>query len=246
MNREQTFSHKQVRTFQPEKLSAPRDFFIPKVIQNVATKKTAYKNTVIKDDGDELPLILEIGAGKGKHALSFAAAHPEKHLIAIERTRNKFEAFTKLFDQQQMDNLTPIHADAIAWTVHAIPPESLTSIYLLYPNPEQHNPNQQWLNMPFFEFLLSRLQVGGEVILATNIESYIDNAEQQAASIWQLPNSRHQVPHDSQRTHFEVKYLARGETCWQLTMTKPEGYETRFDSWYAEVDSAANKNSLSK
>lgn len=231
MNHEQTLSHKQVRVFQPEKLSAPRDFFIPEVIQNTANK----------DDGDKLPLILEIGAGKGKHALSFAAVHPKKHLIAIERTRNKFEAFTKLFNQQLLDNLTPIHADAIAWTVHAIPPDSLASIYLLYPNPEQHNPNQQWLNMPFFEFLLSRLQVGGEVILATNIESYMDNAEQQALSIWQLPNRRHKVLSDSQRTHFEVKYLARGETCWQLTMTKPEGYKTRFDNWFAEEDSVNDK-----
>ena len=38
---------------------------------------------------------------------------------------------------------------------------------------------------------------------------------------------------DSQRTHFEVKYLARGETCWQLNMRKPDGYQTRFDNWQA-------------
>ncbi|HCI30894.1 MAG TPA: SAM-dependent methyltransferase, partial [Psychrobacter sp.] len=82
--------------------------------------------------------------------------------------------------------------------------------YLFFnPNPEQHNPNQQWLNMPFFEFLLSRLQVGGEIILATNIQSYMDNAEHQAAKLWCLPNNRYRVPVDSQRTHFEVKYLAR-------------------------------------
>ncbi|MEJ6070296.1 SAM-dependent methyltransferase, partial [Psychrobacter sp. 16-Bac2893] len=35
----------------------------------------------------------------------------------------------------------------------------------------------------------------------------------------------------SQRTHFEVKYLARQETCWELSMKKPEGYQTRFDKW---------------
>ncbi|MFT5120871.1 MAG: tRNA (guanine-N7-)-methyltransferase, partial [Psychrobacter glaciei] len=28
-------------------------------------------------------------------------------------------------------------------------------------------------------------------------------------------------------------YLARGETCWELTMRKPEGYKTRFDDWHA-------------
>ena len=209
-------SHQQQRAFQPQKLSAPRDFIMPDILVDA-----------------ELPLVLEIGAGKGKHALSFALQHPDKHLIAIERTRNKFDAFAKMAAQQKSCNLSEIHADAIAWIVHAIAPNSIERIFILYPNPEQHNPNQQWLNMPFFEFLLSRLQVGGEVVLATNIEAYMDNAEQQANEVWGLPNTRHKVASDSQRTHFEVKYLARGETCWQLNMRKPDGYQTRFDNWRA-------------
>ena len=213
-------SHQQQRAFQPQKLSAPRDFIMPQVLVDA-----------------ELPLMLEIGAGKGKHALSFAQQNPDKHLIAIERTRNKFDAFAKLAAQQKSSNLSAIHADAIAWIVHAIAPNSIECIFILYPNPEQHNPNQQWLNMPFFEFLLSRLQVGGEVVLATNIEAYMDNAEQQANELWCLPNTRHKVASDSQRTHFEVKYLARGETCWQLNMRKPEGYQTRFDTWQANLAS---------
>ena len=207
-------SHQQERAFQPQRLSAPRDFVMPEAALKPKSS-----------------LVLEIGAGKGKHALSFAMQNPDKHLIAIERTRNKFEAFKKLAAQQNSANLTAIHADAIAWIVHAIAPNSIDSIYILYPNPEQHNPNQQWLNMPFFEFLLSRLQVGGEIILATNIETYMDNAKQQANEIWRLPNTRSQVASSSHRTHFEVKYLARQETCWQLSMTKPEGYQTRFDKW---------------
>ncbi|MBF2719908.1 DUF938 domain-containing protein [Psychrobacter sp. NG254] len=209
-------THQQERAFQPQKLSAPRDFIIPKTIA---------------DTEDETPLILEIGAGKGKHALSFALQNPDKHLIAIERTRNKFEAFSKLARSQQLRNLDAIHADAIAWTVHAIKPNSLAKIFILYPNPEQHNPNQQWLNMPFFEFLLSRLQVDGEVILVTNIEAYMNDAERQATKVWCLPSVRYRVPKDSQRTHFEVKYLARQEVCWELSIRKPKWYKTRFDHW---------------
>ena len=207
-------SHRNARAFRPEKLSAPRDFCVPEVVHQTDT-----------------PIVLEIGAGKGKHALRFAIANPNSHIIAIERTRTKFEAFDKLAKAQALPNLTPIHADAIAWTVHAVPPASLQQIYLLYPNPEAHNPNQQWLNMPFFEFLLSRLQAGGKITLVTNIESYMDNAEQQATILWQLPSMRYRVHSDSQRTHFEIKYLARGETCWELVMQKPEGYQTRFDDW---------------
>ncbi len=227
MLNQEELSHKQSRLFQADKLSPPRDFAIPKSL--ASSKKI------------EQSLVLEIGTGKGKHALLFANRNPNKQLIAIERTRNKFEAFAKLATEHNLTNLTPVHADAIAWIVHAIKPNTVACIYILYPNPEQHNPNQQWLNMPFFEFLLSRLCEGGEVILATNIESYMDNAQQQAKSVWCLPTLREKVAADSQRTHFEVKYLARDETCWQLTMTKPKGYKTRFDDWIT----ALKINSLS-
>ena len=219
MSKNHKLSHKQSRAFQPEKLSRPRDFSIPIVLTRIEATKQA--------------LVLEIGAGKGKHALLFAGANLDKQLIAIERTRTKFEAFTKLAQAQKLDNLTAIHADAIAWIVQAIAPNSVEQLYILYPNPEPNNPNQQWLNMPFFEFLLSRLKVGGEIILATNIEKYMDNAEEQAKTLWCLPTVRHQVPINSQRTHFEIKYLARQEACWQLTMTKPKGYQTRFNNWEA-------------
>lgn len=212
-------THKQTRPFQPQKLSLPRHFELSDIIAQAENTGS--------------PLNIEIGAGKGKHAMMFAKTHPDEYLIAIERTRNKFEAFSKLIFEHRLDNLEAVHADAIPWLVHAIAPNSVNSTYILYPNPEQHNPNQQWLNMPFFEFLLSRLKVGGEIILATNIEGYSNHAEHQANNIWRLPTVRQEVSPDSQRTHFEIKYLARGETCWQLNMTKPEGYQTRFDHWKA-------------
>ena len=220
MSPELTLSHHQQRAFHPEKLSAPRDF--SPSMQNISSTDANVSHN---------PLVLEIGAGKGKHALLFASQNPDTQLVAIERTRNKFEAFAKLAVQQKLTNLIPVHADAIAWIVHAIKPNSVAYIYILYPNPEPHNPNQQWLNMPFFEFLLSRLREGGQVIVVTNIESYMDNAEQQAKLLWYLPTLREQVASDSQRTHFEIKYLARQEVCWQLTITKPKNYNTRFDNW---------------
>lgn len=228
-----------MRLFQPDKLNPPRGFQpLPAHLRQAA-------------------LALEIGAGKGKHALQHALDNPNLHLVAIERTKNKYTAFanalrhalseqsgsdqnsgdkqlnkgTQTATQITVGNLTAIHADAIAWVVHALPPACLQQVYLLYPNPEPHNPNQQWLNMPFFEFLLSRMQDQASIVLASNIGDYIDQAQKQAIWHWQLPCVRHRVAADANRTHFESKYLARGETCWQLIISKPAGYCTRFDNW---------------
>lgn len=198
-----------VRQFQAHRMQAPRDF-------------VAISNT---------PICVEIGAGKGKHALLFAAQYPEKTLYAIERTREKFLSMQKQHQLEGQAHLKPIHADALPWIVHALFPEQVEQFFILYPNPEPHNPAQRWLNMPFFEFLLSRLKPNGTITIASNIPEYIAEAEQQLLEVWKLPFQKQRIASDSARTHFEIKYLARGELCQQLIMTKPATYTTRFDDF---------------
>lgn len=198
------------RQFKPEKLFEPRNFERP----------------FIQDKQ-----YLEIGAGKGMHAMQFAEKNPDKHLIAIERTRAKFEVFAERAEEVSLNNLQPIHADAIPWVVHALPPASLDGVYLLYPNPEPKNSSQRWLNMPFFEFLISRVKPGAALVLVTNIEEYFKEAVEVNHDVWKLTAEESDVPKNSARTHFEIKYLARGENCFQLQLTKPHNYETAFDEW---------------
>lgn len=196
-----------IRPFQPQYIHAPRQFSpIP-----------------------TMPICLEIGAGKGKHALQFSQNHPQYTLYAVERTTDKFNAMHKLHQQNQVHNLQPIHADAIAWTVYAVYPKQITQCFILYPNPEPHNASQRWLNMPFFEYLLSRMADDGTITLASNIPDYIDEAEQQLKDVWKLPYQKQIIAQDSARTHFEIKYLQRGELCQQLVISKPKDYITRFD-----------------
>lgn len=196
-----------IRPFQSQYLKAPRDF---QPIENT-------------------PICLEIGAGKGKHACLFASQTPNQHLFAVERTKEKFLAMQKQHQEQQLNNLSPINADALPWVVHAIYPQQIQQLFILYPNPEPHNTMQRWLNMPFFEYLLSRVMDGGTITLASNIPEYIAEAEQQIQNVWKLPYELQTIAQDSARTHFEIKYLERGELCQQLVMTKPKGYQTRFD-----------------
>ena len=83
--------------------------------------------------------------------------------------------------------------------------------------------------MPYFEFLVSRLKAQGSILLASNIESYINEAESMLKNIWRLPYDLQQIDASSERTHFEKKYLQRGEKCWQLEIIKPSSYITQFD-----------------
>ena len=81
--------------------------------------------------------------------------------------------------------------------------------------------------MPFMEFLLSRIQPGGDLTIATNERFYCDEAMGSMGELWgwshcQL-NSCRDLFHHHPRTHFERKYLSRGEDCFNMVFKNPQG-----------------------
>lgn len=165
---------------------------------------------------------LEIGPGVGLHPLHYALANPDRTLVAIERTAEKYEKFLRRYQNHGAPkNLIPIHDDAIHWITHRVDEASLARVFALYPNPEPGNKNQRLAFMPFVDFLHSRMDVDSELIIATNIESYAQECREHLVErgfrLYQ-DNS----PSLPGRTHFEHKYLQRGETCFNLVFKKEE------------------------
>lgn len=169
---------------------------------------------------------IEIGAGQGLHAVRYAQANPNRHLIAIERTATRFQQLARRHAAHpRLTNLFPIHADALSIFVHKIPTQSIERIFLLYPNPypKEKQANLRWHNMPFMMLLKSKLKPGGSLVLATNIEDYAGEAEEKMIADWRFQLRTKQIlgRADVPRTHFEKKYLERGESCWNFEFINP-------------------------
>ncbi len=179
------------------------------------------------------PIDLEIGCGVGLHPIRYALAHPERRLIAIEHTRNKFERFAgRIASHQrqgvQLSNLFAIHGNALSWVTERVPPGALSRIFILFPNPnpKRFQANLRWFRMPFFGRLLQSLLPGGEIHLATNIEEYAAEALLYAREVWhlELVSARRFTQSDSPesvpRTHFEKIYLERGVTIFDFVFVQ--------------------------
>lgn len=174
------------------------------------------------------PLELEIGCGVGWHPIRYASENPGTNLIAIEHTRAKFARFqSRLARHAPLGNLLPVHANAIDWVAGLLPPRSVRRCFFLYPNPEPKAANKRWLRSPFMHVLLAALKPGGEIRFASNETAYVEEACTWAERAWQLELverrafGRGSVPHGIPRTHFEKKYLERGQTCFDLIWRKP-------------------------
>ena len=162
---------------------------------------------------------LEIGSGVGWHPIQEAKNHPEVALVAVERTLEKYQSFEGRLAKHELRNLLPIHSDIVPWLWHLPCEVKFDKIWILYPNPEPQNKNQRWINSPFFSHILERLKPQGEIEMATNIEEYAKEIVDVGQSEWgvSFKLSEHT---GAPRTHFEKKYLLRGEKCWSLVFKK--------------------------
>ena len=169
------------------------------------------------------PIDLEIGCGVGYHPIRYAQQNPDRYLIAVEHTREKFSKFeSRLRGNDKLSNLLPIHADAIAWVTHCLALKSVDRCFILYPNPNPKSVSKRWFRMPFMHHLLKVMKDTGEIILATNEKGYLEEALEYSKAAWNLEilelseiNLKSNPEHQP-RTHFEKKYLERGETCYNV------------------------------
>ena len=171
------------------------------------------------------PLDVEIGCGVGLHPIQYAKAHPDRYLVAIEQTRDKFEKFQRRFANHHLPNLLPVHANAISWISHGLCDHTVDNFFFLYPNPNPKNNdlNKRWYAMPFMAKIIACLRLHGCIHLATNTEFYAIEAKANFEQVWHLETlrfERMQAGEIVPRTHFEKKYLARGQTCFDMVFRK--------------------------
>ncbi len=171
------------------------------------------------------PLDIEIGAGQGLHAVQYCLRHPERTLLALERTQNKFSALhSRKLNHPQLTNLLAVRADAIPVIHSLIADRSVENVFLLYPNPhpKHKQANQRWHRHPFIQCLHNKLIPGGALNLATNLQWYAEEAKDWLCrdGLFKLRKTEVLSRDFHPRTHFERKYLERGETCFDLVFER--------------------------
>ena len=83
--------------------------------------------------GDDQPIMLEIGMGKGDFLIGIAEAHPEWNFIGIEKYESVLVRAVQKLDELELKNVRVINIDAI--DVHNIFDAEIDTIYLNFSDP---------------------------------------------------------------------------------------------------------------
>lgn len=175
-------------------------------------------------------LEIEIGCGVGLHPIKRAALSTASLLVAIEHTRERYGKFARRIENVRakekgaLPNLEPRHANAISWISHHIGPSSVDQYWIMYPNPypKKKHLNQRWYAMPFTSHMVETLKPGGFITLVTNMKYYADESIEYFTKVHGLTlvEKKELKLGFEPRTHFEKKYLERGEVCYELSFSK--------------------------
>lgn len=165
-------------------------------------------------------LVIEIGAGVGLHPIQYAQENNNDFVVAIERTLNKFQKMQRRHKNHHLANLLPIHADATRWICQNIRENEVDKYFILYPNPypKSCQANKRFHNMPFMQYLIKTLKKKGEIVLATNDLGYYQDAKKSLQEKFSLNLLEDGLWTFLPRTHFEKKYRARGEKCFNIKL----------------------------
>ncbi len=212
---------------------------------------------------------IEIGCGVGYHPIQWAKNNPGGKILAIERTKNKFDKFSsRLRNHANLTNIFSAHADAAHLLPHLRISRLVDNFFVLYPNPypKSKHANLRFAYSPLTHFMIDNLKIGGRLIFATNIEEYASELNDEIpkhpgmeleemttllplsslssppplsslSSPPPLPSLSSPPPQPSflsdqrstiaptctflePRSHFEKKYITRGDICYNLVFRR--------------------------
>lgn len=184
-------------------------------------------------DLDELfgrvaPVTLEIGFGNGDTLFELARRQPERNFLGIEVHRPGAGRLLKNLGSGNIGNVRVSTHDAVEVLEHQIPPASLDSVLIYFPDPwpKKRHHKRRLIQAGFVELLASRMAGGARLHLATDWADYahhmldvleeapwLDNAARDAEGFVPRPAERPQ-------THFESRGLRKGHPVHDLLFVR--------------------------
>jgi tRNA (guanine-N7-)-methyltransferase len=123
--------------------------------------------------GDDRPLELEIGFGRGEHLAGQAQMRPNHGFIGCEPFLDGVVGLLGHVEEQSLANVR-IHMDDALEVIDRLPDASLSRAYLLHPDPwpKTRHAKRRFMNRGPIDLLASKLKTGAEFRFGTDHPVY--------------------------------------------------------------------------
>jgi tRNA (guanine-N7-)-methyltransferase len=184
--------------------------------------------------GNDNPLILELGCGKGEYTVGLAGKYPERNFIGIDIKGARMWRGAKDSHAKQLPNAAFLRT-RIEFTGAFFAPGEVDEVWLTFPDPQpKRKKEKKRLPSPFFLNLYRQyLKDNGIVHLKTDNRELYDytlsvvraNGLEIVTSVTDLYAEMPDDPMLSIRTHYEEIFLKQGIPITYLSFRLPDAKE---------------------
>lgn len=172
--------------------------------------------------GNNNPVVLEIGCGKGRFACEFAKRNPHVNVLALEKCANVLVIASETAMKENISNLIFLHGGA-EYLEKYIMPETVERIFLNFscPYPKKRYANHRLTNARFLKSYAVILKKGAEIHQKTdNMHFFEYSIEQLSDYGFRIKNVSLDL-HSSEfegniETEYEQKFSSLGMPIYRL------------------------------
>lgn len=177
--------------------------------------------------GNDRPVEMEVGFGKGLFLRTTGETHPEVNYAGIEIVR-KYQLFaaTRLA-KARLSNVRVACADARVVLQDRVPPGSVQAIHVYFPDPwwKNRHHKRRVFTETFAQACEQALRPGGALLVVTDVADYAAMVRETTHTHTQLrdapPPVEHTPTHDMDYlTNFERKFRQEGRTIHRMRFEK--------------------------
>ncbi|PIE91219.1 MAG: tRNA (guanosine(46)-N7)-methyltransferase TrmB [Acidobacteria bacterium] len=176
--------------------------------------------------GNDHPVELEIGFGKGLFLMGSGYAHPDINYIGIEYARKYFVKACDRIEKRPISNVRLVHGEAFFFLSEYIPDASLSKIHLYFPDPwpKSRHHKRRLFQTSFIELVYRKLTDGGFLYIATDHQGYWEWMDERLQS-QRLLRKTERLPQPPLSdsfglTNYEIKYEKEGRNIHRVVYQK--------------------------
>src|SRR3954471_6866980 len=178
--------------------------------------------------GNDHPVELEIGMGKGTFLTEQAKARPEVNFFGVEWARFFWRYASDRLRRNGCTNARTVRAEASFFLTEFVPPESISVLHIYFPDPwPKARHHKRRLIQPKFMPLVHRVLVpGGRLQVVTDHQGYWEENIEPTVRAAGLPVIDSNRPGSAAEgefvgTNFERKYRREGRPFYAIAASKP-------------------------
>lgn len=140
--------------------------------------------------GNNHPLILEIGFGRGVFLYHLARTYPDHNVIGLEISNKSLTSAERTVERLPITNIRIIQSSAETALHHLFTPATLSQVHINFPDPwfKIRHRGRRLMQRDTLNALVNRMKPGATLYLATDILDYAQMSSELLAATPELDN----------------------------------------------------------